>query len=57
MSECNSVTHHPSFIENPNDEVLVQRVYDWVCKLRDTWRTHMDAEEEYENSADRELVL
>lgn len=57
VSECSSVTHQSSFIENSNDAALVQRVYDLVCKLRDTWRTHMDDEEEYENSADGELVL
>ena len=46
VSECRSVTQQSSYIENADDAALMARVYDLVCKLRDTWRAHVVEEEE-----------
>ena len=46
VSECRSVTQQSSFTETVDDAVLMARVYDLVCKLRDTWRTHVVEEED-----------
>jgi hypothetical protein len=46
VSECRSVTQQSSFIETADDAALMARVYDLVCKLRDTWRAHVVEEEE-----------
>ena len=46
VSECRSVTHQSSFVENVDDAAVMARVYDLVCKLRDTWRAHVVEEEE-----------
>ena len=44
VSECRSVSEQASSTGNDNDDVLMRRVYDVVCKLRDSWRAHVEEE-------------
>jgi hypothetical protein len=46
VSECCNVTQQSSFIVSVDDTMLMGRVNELVCVLRDTWRGHMDEEEE-----------
>jgi hypothetical protein len=59
VSQYNTAIPFHRKLENADDTVLMGRVYDLVCKLRDTWHGHMDEEEEVEDDqgfADERLV-
>jgi hypothetical protein len=62
VSECCSVKQQSSYIEAQRrlvdgvDGALMACVYDLVCRLRDTWRTHIQEEVEDEDLADVQRV-
>ena len=43
-SECRGIAERTSDVEREQDNSLKRSVYELVCKLRDTWRAHVEVE-------------
>ena len=43
-SKCRDVPEPTSDVEREQDNTLKRSVYELVCKLRDTWRAHVEVE-------------
>ena len=43
-SECRDVPEPTTDVEREQDNSLKRSVYELVCKLRDTWRAHVEVE-------------